>query len=114
MYNKCVDRNRGNPVLDIVWGEDFEWDEEKNLSNLKKHGVDFRDAAAIFDDADRIEFFDAAHSGTEDRYNTIGMVRDILFVVYTERRERIRMISARKAAPFEKKMYYDRKKEGFS
>ena len=100
--------------MDIVWGEDFEWDEEKNLSNLKKHGVDFRDAAAIFDDEDRIEFFDAAHSGTEDRYNTIGMVRDILFVVYTERRERIRMISARKATPFEKKMYYDRKKEGFS
>ena len=81
MYNKRVDRNRGDPVLDIVWGEDFEWDEEKNLSNLKKHGVDFRDAAAIFDDADRIEFFDAAHSGTEDRYNTIGMVREVLFVV---------------------------------
>ena len=94
--------------MNIVWGEDFEWDEEKNISNLKKHGIDFRDAAAIFDDEDRIEFFDAAHSGTENRYNTIGMVRDILFVVYTELRERIRMISARTATPFEKKLYYDR------
>ena len=100
--------------MDFLWGEYFEWDEEKNALNLLKHGIDFRDAAAVFDDDDRIEFYDAAHSEFEDRFNIIGMVRDVLFVVYTERRERIRMISARKATPLEKNVYFDRKKEGFS
>ena len=42
----------------------FEWDDEKAAVNLKKHGVDFRDAVAVFDDEYRIEWFDAAHSDT--------------------------------------------------
>ena len=86
----------------------FEWDEEKNAANLRKHGITFEDAVAVFDDENRIEWYDAAHSETEDRYNTIGWVRGVLFVVYTERRERIRMISARKATPQERSLYYDR------
>ena len=79
----------------------FEWDEEKNAANVKKHGIDF-------EDDDRIEIYDAAHSGEEDRYNTIGMVKDVLFVVYTERREAIRIISARPATRGERSIYYDR------
>ena len=86
----------------------FEWDEEKAEINLRKHGVDFKDAVAVFDDIYRIEWYDAAHSEGEDRYNTIGLVHDILFVVYTERRERTRIISARKATPRERSFYYDR------
>ena len=86
----------------------FEWDAEKAEYNLKKHGVDFRDAVAVFDDVYRIEWYDEEHSDTEDRYNTIGMVRSILFVVYTERGERTRIISARKATPREERFYYDR------
>ena len=86
----------------------FEWDAEKAALNLKKHGVDFRDAVAVFDDVDRIEWYDAAHSVDEDRYNTIGKVREVLFVVYTERRERTRIISARKATPRERRLYDDR------
>ncbi len=43
----------------------------------------------------------------EDRYNTIGMVNDILFVVYTERKENIRLISARLATKTERSIYYD-------
>ena len=109
-----ADRDRGAKCLDLLWGEYFEWDAEKNALNLKKHGIDFRDAAAVFDDDDRMEFYDEAHSETEDRFNIIGMVRDVLFVVYTERRERIRMISARKATAYEKKIYYSHKKEGLS
>ena len=87
----------------------FEWDEDKAAANWKKHRVDFEDAMRVFEDDNRIEFYDIAHSDEEDRYNTIGMVRDILFVVYTERREYVRIISARKANPKEQRMYYSRK-----
>ena len=91
------------------WNElEFEWDEEKAAANLKKHGIDFRDAALVFNDPFRKEFYDAAHSGDEDRYNTIGKVDEILFVVYTERKERIRLISARKATKLERRRYLDR------
>lgn len=86
----------------------FEWDEEKNAANIKKHGIDFEDAIRVFEDDDRIEIYDAAHSGEEDRYNTIGMVNDVLFVVYTERRESIRIISARPATRGERSIYYGR------
>ena len=86
----------------------FEWDEEKNAANLKKHGIDFDDAILVFNDRYCIEFYDAAHSRDEDRYNVIGMVENVLFVVYTERKQRIRIISARLATPAERRMYYDR------
>ncbi len=88
-------------------GLEFEWDEEKNKINKQKHGIDFATAIHVFDDEDRIEIFDYEHSLDEDRYNTIGMVHDILFVVYTERKERIRMISARIASSEERRIYYD-------
>ena len=74
----------------------FEWDEEKAAANLRKHKVDFDDAMLVFEDDFRIEYYDAAHSDEEDRYNTIGMARNVLFVVYTERREYIRIISPEK------------------
>ena len=86
----------------------FEWDEDKAALNLKKHGVRFETAARVFEDEDRIEFYDSAHSTEEDRYNTIGMVDNILFVVYTERKNRVRLISARPANSKERSLYYDR------
>ena len=86
----------------------FEWDEDKAALNLKKHGVRFETAARVFEDEDRIEFYDSAHSTEEDRYNTIGMVDSVLFVVYTERKNRIRLISARPANSKERSLYYDR------
>ncbi len=88
----------------------FEYDEEKNLQNIKKHGISFRSAARVFFDFDRIEFYDERSSTDEDRYDTIGDtsagnmlpgsassatignvdafasdIDDILYVVYTER-----------------------------
>ena len=88
----------------------FEYDEEKNLKNIKKHGISFRSAARVFFDFERIEFYDEENSKDEDRYDTIGdtsagnllsksaasttignvdtfaaEVNDILYVVYTER-----------------------------
>ena len=86
----------------------FEWDADKAALNLKKHGVRFETAARVFGDQNRIELYDAGHSTDEDRYNTIGMVDNILFVVYTERRNRIRLISARPANRKERSLYYDR------
>ena len=85
----------------------FEWDEEKNRINIAKHGISFETALYIFNDDRRIEIYDAEHSIDEDRYNTIGMVDDVLFVVYTERKEKIRLISARAANALERSIYYD-------
>ena len=85
----------------------FEWDGEKAAANLKKHGISFDDAMLVFADEYRKEFYDAAHSLDEDRYHTIGMVDRLLFVVYTERGEYVRIISARLANRHEKRMYYD-------
>ena len=58
-------------------------------------------------DENRIELFDSIHSDEEERYNTIGMVDNILFVVYTERKNRVRLISARPANRKERRLYYD-------
>mgnify|MGYP004732707215 FL=1 len=85
----------------------FEWDEEKNKLNQRKHGIDFETAMLVFNDLQRIEIYDMEHSTTEDRYNTIGMVHDVLFVVYTERKENIRLISARIATKAERSIYFD-------
>lgn len=75
--------------------------------NLKKHGIDFETAMLVFNDLKRIEIYDVEHSINEDRYNTIGMVHNVLFVVYTERKENIRLISARLATKTERSIYYD-------
>nr|WP_304578273.1 BrnT family toxin [uncultured Acetatifactor sp.] len=85
----------------------FEWDEEKNQINIERHGIDFETAVLVFNDVQRIEIYDIEHSMNEDRYNTIGMVDDVLFVVYTERKENIRLISARVATKTERSIYYD-------
>lgn len=61
----------------------------------------------MFDDENRIEIYDIEHSIDEDRYNTIGLVHNMLFVVYTERKDRLRMISARIATSKERRLYYD-------
>jgi uncharacterized DUF497 family protein len=87
----------------------FEWDEEKNKANIQKHGFGFETAVRVFADENRIDYYDDYHSSEEDRYITIGMVDNILMVimvVYTERDERIRLISARKATKREKEDYY--------
>ena len=87
----------------------FEYSEDKNQANIRKHGISFRNAARVFFDYDRIEMYDEENSDNEERYDTIGdtsagnlifgkdtiignvsqsteWLNDILFVVYTERR----------------------------
>lgn len=90
----------------------FEWDENKEKINLAKHGIDFSTAALVFGDVNRIEMFDAVHSEYENRYITIGEIHGVaivLLVVYTERGEAIRLISARKATKQERRKYYGTK-----
>ncbi len=83
----------------------FEWDDAKAASNLAKHGVDFFEAAlALETDANEVAVEDPAHP---DRI--LSLVRSprtrILVVVSTERRDRTRIISARKATPHEQRTY---------
>ena len=85
----------------------FEWDEEKARRNREKHGISIETAAYVFRDEYYIEMYDFEHSIEEDRYIAIGMVGDLLFVVFTERGERIRLISARLATEGERRLYYD-------
>lgn len=88
----------------------FEWDDNKEQKNIAKHGLDFSTAVLVFGDENRIEMYDEAHSETEDRYITIGAINGVvtvLYVVYTERSEAIRIISARCATWREKEVYYD-------
>ena len=84
----------------------FEWDDEKNRINKRKHNVSFQTAEKVFSDENRIEWLDTKHSDEEDRYITIGMVDEILFVIYTEREDRVRLISARRANKNERRKYY--------
>lgn len=85
----------------------FEWDSEKNEINKRKHGISFETAAKVFNDPLYIEMYDSEHSAEEDRYIAIGKVEEVLFVVFTERKEKIRLISARLATDIERKYYYD-------
>ncbi|MGI5068941.1 BrnT family toxin [Treponema denticola] len=88
----------------------FEWDEIKNETNIKKHdGISFKIAARVFLDSKRIEKYDEQHSTLEEqRWNAIGLVEDVLFVVFTERKnDIIRIISARKANQEEINEYYN-------
>ena len=85
----------------------FEWDDEKNRINKMKHGISFETAAKVFTDPRYIEIYDSEHSLGEDRNIAIGLVEDVLFVVFTERRHAIRLISARLATEIERRYYYD-------
>lgn len=89
----------------------LEWDSEKEQLNIKKHKLDFTTAAYVFADESRLEFFDETHSTNEDRYITIGVINGVavvvVMVVYTERNEKTRLISARKATPRERSFYYE-------
>jgi len=85
----------------------FEWDYQKAESNVHKHGVLFDEAVSVFADAMALTFSDAEHSDTEDRSRTYGISNKgrLLVVVHTERRNDIRIISARKATQYEKTIY---------
>ena len=85
----------------------FEWDDTKAAINFAKHQVSFEQARLVFDDPSPFDGVDLDSPG-EDRYTTIGMSDGaLLHVTYTDRDERIRIISARKANRIERKKYYE-------
>ena len=84
----------------------FEWDEKKEISNIIKHGISFKAAEQIFYDPRRMERLDEDENDYEERWQTMGMFDKVLFVVYTEREDVTHIISARKAEPFERRIYH--------
>jgi uncharacterized DUF497 family protein len=83
----------------------FEWDLEKDKINQKLHGISFSTAKFAFNDNERWERFDSKHSNGEDRWQTLGLVNQVLFVVYTERGDTIHLITARIADENERRIY---------
>ncbi len=88
-------------------GLTFEWDDEKAERNLQKHGVTFEEASTVFGDPLARTIHDPLHSEEEDRYVNLGQSQRgrLLVVVFTDREERIRIISARVATRRERKKY---------
>ena len=87
---------------------DFEWDEAKAERNLARHGMDFLDAVSVFLDPQRIETEDDRVDYGERRFTTIGMVEHmLLIVVFTNRGESTRIISARTAESHERRAYHE-------
>ncbi len=87
----------------------FDWDENKNQINLKKHGIDFSEASTVFFDEQAILFDDPEHSEYEDRFLLIGMseAANVCIVCHCYRKSDtvIRIISARKATKKEVDSY---------
>ena len=86
---------------------EFEWDPAKAELNLKEHGISFDEATTVFRDTLSITISDPDHSGSEDRFIDIGMSHrmQLLVVSYTERKDKIRIINARRAMRAERKNY---------
>ena len=85
----------------------LEWDARKARDNLSKHGVDFHEAGTVWDDPLATTFPDPEHSIEGPRFTTIGasVSGRILVVAHTDRGEAVRLISARRATPRERKFY---------
>ena len=90
-------------------GRRFDWDSDKNMININKHGISFKEAATVFFDTNAIEIDDEKHSQQEDRFLILGRSSKLRLLVvcncYREKGEIIRIISARKAANEEIELY---------
>ncbi|QLE55129.1 BrnT family toxin [Nostoc sp. TCL26-01] len=86
---------------------EFEWNTDKAILNLDKHGISFQEAATVFNDPLSVTFPDPAHSIEENRYVIIGVSQfgQLLVVAHTDREEKVRIISARKTTRQERKFY---------
>lgn len=88
----------------------FEWDSRKAEINARKHGVTFDEATTAFGDPLGLLMLDPDHSHIEERYLLLGMSnrQRLLVVAFAERPPRTRLISARRAAPGERKRYEEK------
>jgi len=90
----------------------FEWDTDKAKKNIKVHGVSFDEASTVFKDNLSLTIYDPLHSEEEDRLILIGnsCKNRLLVIVHMERGDKIRIITARKAAKKERKPYEENAK----
>lgn len=90
----------------------FEWDEKKDASNIKKHGISFGEAQTVFIDESALLIHDPDHSDEEDQFLLLGLSSKFRILVvchcYRKSAEIIRIISARKATRHEQKEYWER------
>jgi uncharacterized DUF497 family protein len=87
---------------------EFEWDDAKAEANWRNHGVSFELAKTVFSDAFAIERIDDREDYGEERFVIVGLAEGhvLLFVAYTERERRIRLISARRVTQYEQEDYF--------
>jgi len=92
----------------------FEWDENKNRTNIKKHKVSFHEAKSVFNDPEALVIFDPDHSQEEDRFIILGLSQELNLLVvchcYRGNDEIIRLISARRADSDETNTYGGKKR----
>jgi len=85
----------------------YTYDPKKLTANLKKHGLDFKDAAQVIESERAVTFEDRRFDYGEQRFVTLGMLRGVLVVIITaETDEEIRVISMRRAERNEEEIYY--------
>ncbi len=88
----------------------FEWDKRKEKANIKKHGVSFNEARAVFYDENAMQFFDPDNSENEDRFILLGISFKLRILIvchcFRESETIVRIISARKADSDEEKEYW--------
>jgi uncharacterized DUF497 family protein len=88
--------------------DDFEWDEAKAASNHRHHKITFEQAREVFADPFIIEWINEGQDEHEQRFSALGMVENrLLFVAHTMRGNAIRIISTRRAEPFERRRYHE-------
>jgi uncharacterized protein len=92
--------------------ENFAWDNDKAARNWRDHAVTFEMAREVFRDPFAIEWEDLEQDSSEERYGVIGTVEGrLLFVGYTMRGEKIQIITARRAEPYERHRYHEENRE---
>ncbi len=85
-----------------------QWDDVKAVRNLAARGVSFESARQVFDDLLAIDWLDQRKNYGEERYSMIGMSNGrLLYVAYTMRGAGVRIITARKAEPHERRKYHE-------
>lgn len=93
---------------------DFQWDDQKNELNIKKHGVSFDEAKTVFYDEYAIQYLDPDHSENEDRFLLLGTSFKLKTIVvchcFRQEETIIRIISARKADKDEQQVYWSERK----
>ena len=99
MYNVCT--------IGLMKDADFEWDDDKAERNENDHEMSFKEARGVFLDPNRVELFDESRSKNEARYSVIGFSRQgrLVFVAFTIRESRIRIIHAHVAERDEEQIY---------